>query len=325
MTFAEAIREAMREEMRRCPDVYLLGEDIGVYRGSFGVTDLLYREFPDRVIDTPISEAAFTGAAVGMALKGLRPVVEIMFSDFISVCYDLLLNQASKMRFMFGGTMSVPMVLRTAAGCGTGAAAQHSQSLEAMLCHIPGLKVVMPSNPADAKGLMKTAIRDNDPVIFLEDKLLYKTKGTVPEGDVTVPIGKAAVLREGDYCTVVTYGRMTSFCLEAAEILSREGKEIEVVDLRTLLPMDTDTVLESVRKTGRLVAVHEAVKTGGLGGEIISRVCESDVFAALKSAPVRLGAEDIPVPFSPVLETAAVPDVKKICDAIRNMKHDAKK
>ncbi len=317
ITYAQAIRDAMCEEMRRDENVYLLGEDIGVYRGAFGVTQEMYKEFPGRVLDTPISEAGFTGCAIGMAVEGLRPIVEIMFSDFISVCYDMLLNQAPKMRFMFGGKVQVPMVLRTAAGCGTGAAAQHSQSLEAMLCHIPGLKVVMPSTPYDAKGLLKTAIRDNNPVIFLEPKLLYRTRGMVPSGEYTIPLGKADVKRIGTDCTIVTYGRMVPMCLAAAGTLAKEGISTEVLDLRSLLPMDKNAIVESVKKTKHLLIVHEAVKTGGLGGEIAACVAESDAFYYLDAPIRRLAAEDVPVPFSLVLEKGVLPDEEKICAAVR--------
>ncbi len=317
ITYAQAVREAMCEEMRRDKNVFLMGEDVGVYRGAFGVTQDMYLQFPDRVIDTPISEAGFVGCAIGAAVEGMRPIVEIMFSDFMSVCWDMLLNQAPKMHFMFGGKVSVPMVLRTASGCGTGAAAQHSQSLEAMLCHIPGLKVVVPSTPYDAKGLLKSAIRDNNPVIFLEQKLLYRTKGIVPEREYTIPLGKADIKRPGTDCTIVTYGRMTHFCLRAAETLAREGISVEVIDLRTLLPMDKNAIVESVKKTKHILIVHEAVKTGGIGGEIAASVAESEAFYYLDAPIRRLGAEDTPVPFSPVLEKGVLPDEDKICAAVR--------
>ena len=317
ITYAQAVRDAMREEMLRDPDVFLMGEDIGVYRGAFGVTQELYKEFPDRVIDTPISEAGFVGCAIGAAVEGMRPIVEIMFSDFISVCFDMILNQAPKMHFMFGGKVSVPLVIRTASGCGTGAAAQHSQSLEAMLCHIPGLKVIAPSTPYDAKGLLKSSVRDNNPVIFLEQKLLYRTTGAVPEGDYTVPIGKADVKKTGSDCTVVTYGRMVHTCLKAAEKLSGEGISVEVIDLRTLLPMDRQCVADSVKKTKHLIIVHEAVKTGGLGGEIAASIAESDAFYYLDGPIRRLAAEDSPVPFSAVLEKGVLPDEEKIIRCIR--------
>ena len=317
ITYAQAIRDAMCEELRRDENVFLMGEDIGVYRGAFGVTQDMYQKFPDRVIDTPISEAGFVGCAIGAALEGMRPIVEIMFSDFLSVCWDMILNQAPKMHFMFGGKVSVPLVIRTAAGCGTGAAAQHSQSLEAMLCHIPGLKVIAPSTSYDAKGLLKSAVRDNNPVIFLEQKLLYRTRGVVPEKEYTIPIGKADVKRTGTDVTIVTYGRMVTLCLSAAETLAKEGISAEVIDLRTLLPMDKPAVIESVRKTKHLLIVHEAVKTGGLGGEIAASVAESDAFYYLDAPIRRLAAADTPVPFSPVLEKGALPDEEKICEAVR--------
>ena len=317
ITYAQAIRDAMCEELRRDENVFLMGEDIGVYRGAFGVTQDMYQKFPDRVIDTPISEAGFVGCAIGAALEGMRPIVEIMFSDFLSVCWDMILNQAPKMHFMFGGKVSVPLVIRTAAGCGTGAAAQHSQSLEAMLCHIPGLKVIAPSTPYDAKGLLKAAVRDNNPVNFLEQKLLYRTRGVVPEKEYTIPIGKADVKRTGTDVTIVTYGRMVTLCLSAAETLAKEGISAEVIDLRTLLPMDKPAVIESVRKTKHLLIVHEAVKTGGLGGEIAASVAESDAFYYLDAPIRRLAAADTPVPFSPVLEKGALPDEEKICEAVR--------
>ena len=320
ITYAQALKDAMSEEMKRDPSVFLMGEDIGVYRGAFGVTQNMYEEFgTDRVMDTPISEAGFVGAAIGAAMTGMRPVVELMFSDFISVCYDMILNQAPKMRFMFGGQLSVPMVIRTAAGCGTGAAAQHSQSLEAMLCHIPGLKVIVPSTPYDAKGLLKAAIRDDDPVIFLEQKTLYRKTGPVPAHDYVIPIGKADVKRIGTDCTIVTYGRMVHEALKAAEVLAEDGISAEVIDLRTLLPMDKEAVFESVKKTKRLVIVHEAVKTGGLGGEIAASVCESDAFFYLDAPIRRLASEDVPVPFSAILEKGILPDSSKIASCVKEM------
>ena len=317
ITYAQAIYNALFEEMSLDENVIMLGEDIGVYRGAFGVTQDLYEKYPGRVIDTPISEAGFVGCAIGAAISGLRPVVELMFSDFLSVCWDMVLNQAPKMHYMFGGQMSVPMVIRTASGCGTGAAAQHSQSLEAMLCHIPGLKVIAPSTPYDAQGLLKSAIRDNNPVVFLEQKLLYRTKGTVPKHEYTVPIGKADIKRNGTDCTVVTYGRMTLAALESAEILAGEGISVEVVDLRALLPMDRNAIIRSVTKTKHLVVVHEAVKTGGLGGEIAAMIAESEAFYYLDGPIRRLASEDVPVPFSAVLEKGVLPDTEKICSAVR--------
>ena len=319
MTYANAIRDAMSMEMRRDRDVFLMGEDVGVYRGAFGVSGTMWEEFGDRVVDTPISETGFVGCAIGAAVEGMRPIVEIMFSDFMAVCWDMIINQAPKMHFMFGGKISVPMVLRTASGGGTGAAAQHSQSLEAMLCHVPGLKVVVPSTPHDAKGLLISAIRDNNPVMFLEQKLLYRTKGMVDDGEYTIPLGVADVKREGSDCTIVTYGRMVQMSLAAAEALAGEGIRAEVVDLRTLLPMDKEAILRSVKKTHRLVIVHEAVKTAGLGGEIAATVAESDAFNYLDAPIRRLASEDIPVPFCPTLEKGILPDEEKIARAVREL------
>lgn len=320
MTYANAIKEAISEEMRRDENVYMLGEDIGIYRGAFGVSGGLLEEFgPERIIDTPISETGFVGCAIGSAAVGMRPIVEIMFSDFMAVCWDMIINQAPKMRYMFGGKVSVPMVLRTPSGGGTGAAAQHSQSLEAMLCHVPGLKVIVPSTPEDAKGLLKSAIRDNNPVMFLEQKLLYRTKGLVPEGEYTIPIGKADIKRVGTDCTIVTYGRMVQMCLTAAEAVAQEGINVEVIDLRTLLPMDKPAIIESVKKTKHLIIVHEAVKTGGLGGEIAATISESEAFNYLDAPIKRLASEDVPVPFCPVLEAGILPDDKKIAQAIKDI------
>jgi acetoin:2,6-dichlorophenolindophenol oxidoreductase subunit beta len=319
ITYAKAIREAMSEEMRRDPDVFLLGEDIGVYGGAFGVSEGMIEEFgPERVMDTPISEAAIAGAAVGAALAGLRPILEIMFSDFVTITMDQIVNQAAKLRFMTGGQAKVPLVLRAAGGSGTGAAAQHSQSLEAWLCHIPGLKVVSPSTPYDAKGLLKAAIRDDNPVIFLEHKLLYKTEGDVPEEDYAIPLGKADVKRQGSDVTVITYGRMTHLCLEAAEKLEKKRISTEVIDIRSLKPLDTEAIIGSVKKTGRALIVHEACKTGGLGGEIAAIIAE-DAFTCLKAPVKRLCGLDIPVPFSKELERNAVPTAEAIEKAIRDI------
>ncbi len=320
MTYANAIKEAISEEMRKDSDVFMLGEDIGVYRGAFGVSGGMVDEFgEDRIMDTPIAETGFVGAAIGAAVSGMRPIVEIMFSDFMAVCWDMILNQAPKMHYMFGGKVSVPMVLRTPSGGGTGAAAQHSQSLEAMLAHIPGLKVVIPSTPEDAKGLLKSAIRENNPVMFLEQKLLYRTKGMVPEGEYYIPLGVADVKREGTDCTIVTYGRMTHMCLAAAETLAAEGKNVEVIDLRTIMPLDKECIINSVKKTKHLVIVHEAVKTGGVGGEITGIIAESEAFNYLDAPIVRLASADVPVPFCPILEKGILPDEVKIAQAVRDV------
>ncbi|PKM75116.1 MAG: alpha-ketoacid dehydrogenase subunit beta [Firmicutes bacterium HGW-Firmicutes-17] len=320
ITYANAIKEAISEEMIRDEEVFMMGEDIGIYRGAFGVSGDLVETFgEDRIIDTPISEQGFVGCAIGAAVAGMRPIVEIMFSDFMTVCWDMIVNQAPKMRYMFGGKVSVPMVLRTASGGGTGAAAQHSQSLEAMLCHVPGLKVIVPSTPRDAKGLLKSAIRDNNPVIFLEQKLLYRTKGMIEEGEFTIPIGEADIKREGKDCTIITYGRMVQMCLAAAESLEKEGIDVEVIDLRTLLPMDTEAIIKSVIKTRHALVVHEAVKTGGIAGEIIARIADSEAFYYLDAPLKRLASEDVPVPFCQVLEKGILPDEAKIIATVKEM------
>ena len=318
ITYAQAVKEAMCEEMRRDPAVFFMGEDIGVYCGAFGVSGGMLEEFgPTRVMDTPISENGFVGAAVGAAVTGSRPIVELMFSDFMAVCFDHILNQAPKMRYMFGGKVKVPMVLRTPSGGGTGAAAQHSQSLEALLAHIPGLKVVIPSTPYDAKGLLKTAIRDDNPVMFLEQKLLYRTKGEVPEEEYEIPFGVADIKKSGTDCTIITYGRMVQMSLQAAEELGREGVDVEVIDIRTLLPLDSQTLIESVKKTKHCVVVHEAVKFGGFGGELAATINESEAFYYLDAPVRRLGALFAPIPFNPVLEKNCFPTVEGIIAAVK--------
>ena len=318
ITYAQAIKEAMSEEMRRDPDVFFMGEDIGVYCGAFGVSAGMLEEFgPERIRDTPISENGFVGAAIGAAITGSRPIVELMFSDFMSVCFDHILNQAPKMRYMFGGKVKVPMVLRTASGGGTGAAAQHSQSLETIYAHIPGLKVVIPSTPFDAKGLLKTAIRDDNPVIFLEQKLLYRAKGHVPEEEYTIPFGVADIKRVGADCTIITYGRMVHLCLDAAAKLAEEGIEVEVIDIRTLVPLHTEALIESVKKTKHCVIVHEAVKYAGFGGELAAVINESDAFYYLDAPIKRLGALYTPIPFNPILEKNCFPTVDGIITAVK--------
>lgn len=320
ITYAQAINEAISEEMRRDESVFMLGEDIGVYCGAFGVSKGMLNEFgPERIMDTPISEPAFVGASVGAAMTGLRPVVEIMFSDFMSVCFDEIINQAAKLRFMFGGSVKIPMVLRTASGAGTGAAAQHSQSLDSILAHIPGLKVVVPSTPYDAKGLLKSAIRDDNPVMFLEQKTLYRTKGMVPEEEYTIDLGVADIKREGKDCTIVTYGRMVHLCLQAAEELAKEGIEVEVVDIRTLLPLDSKTIIDSVIKTKHALIVHEAVQFGGFGGEIAGQIADSEAFYHLDAPIRRLGAKSTPIPFNPTLERETFPTVPKIVAAVKDL------
>lgn len=318
MTYAEAIRAALREEMQRDQRVFLFGEDIGRYGGAFGVTFGLLDEFGEkRVVETPISEAAIVGATTGAALAGMRPVAEMMFMDFILLGMEQLVNQAAKVRFMFGGKASVPMVIRMPAGSGTGAAAQHSQSLESILVHIPGIKVVAPSTPYDAKGLLISAIRDPNPVMFVEHKLLYKTKGEVPLEEYSIPIGLADIKRIGKDLTVVASSVMVPRSLAVAERLSKDGIEVEVIDPRSLRPLDSETIIQSVRKTGRLLVVHEACETGGWAGEVIARVASSPAFAYLDAPLRRLAGKDMPIPYNRNLERAAVPQEEDIEREIR--------
>ena len=319
ITYLEAVREAMSQEMRNNEDVFILGEEIGVYGGSFGVTKGMIEEFgPERVRDTPISEAGIAGAAVGSALTGMRPILDLQFSDFITIAMDQIVNQAAKIRYMYGGKGKVPMVVRTPGGSGTGAAAQHSQSLEAWTAHIPGLKVVQPSTAYDAKGLMKAAIDDDNPVIFYEHKLLYKTSSYVPENRFSIPLGVADVKRQGTDVTIVATSIMVHKALEAAQLLAKEGISVEVVDPRTLVPLDEETIIQSVTKTGRLIVVHEAVKRGGYGGEIASVVAEK-AFYQLKAPIKRLGGVEAPIPYNPILEKLAVPQVENIVQAVKEL------
>lgn len=320
LTYKEAVRQAMQEEMRRDENVFLLGEDVGVYGGAFGVSLGMLEEFgEERVRDTPISEGVIAGAAAGAAVTGMRPVAEIMFSDFITIAMDSLVNQAAKMRYMFGGKAKVPMVLRMPGGSGTGAAAQHSQSLEAWLVHVPGLKVVMPSTPYDVKGLLKTAIRDDNPVVFIETKTVYNKKGEVPEEDYVIPFGVADVKRIGKDITVFATGVMVHRSLEAAEILAKEGIDVEVIDPRTLVPFDKETLVKSVIKTGKLIIVHEACKRGGFGGEVAAEVMESEAFDYLDAPIKRISGKNIPIPYCMELEKSAVPQVDDIVNAVREM------
>lgn len=320
ITYAQAIKEAMCEEMRKDINVILLGEDVGLYGGAFGVSVGMFQEFgPERVMDTPISEAAIVGAAIGAAVTGMRPIAEIMFSDFTTIAMDQLVNQAAKMRYMFGGKAKVPMVLRTPEGSGTGAAAQHSQSLEAWFCHVPGLKVIAPSTPYDAKGLLKSSIRDDNPVVFFEQKLLYRTKGMVPDEEYTIPLGVADIKREGNDITIITYGRMVKVCLEAAEELAKEGIDTEIVDPRTLVPLDKEAIIKSARKTGKVLVVHEACQTGGYGGEIVSIIADSQAFYYLDAPIKRLCGLDVPIPYCPELEKNVVPSVQRVVEMVRNM------
>jgi pyruvate dehydrogenase E1 component beta subunit len=319
MTFAQALNHAHKLEMARDESIYVAGEDVGVYGGIFGVTQGLQEEFGDkRVRDTPITESAIIGTAVGAAAGGLRPVIELMFVDFIGVALDQLYNQAAKMKYMFGGKAKLPIVLRTTCGAGMGAAAQHSQCLEAWFMHIPGLKVVMPSTPSDAKGLLIASIRDNNPVVFLEHKMLYGLEEEVAEDDYDIPLGKADVKRAGEDITVVATAQMVHRALSAAEKLSAEGIKLEVVDPRTLQPLDEETILESVKKTHRLLIVHEEVKFAGSGAEIAAMVAEK-AFDYLDAPIIRIGAPFTPVPFSPPLEQAFLPSEEKIIEAARSL------
>lgn len=318
MTYAEAIRDGIRVEMKRDPAVYLCGEDVGKFGGCFGVTAGLVDEFPGRIVDTPISETAIIGSSVGAAAAGLRPIAEIMFVDFMGVCMDELFNQAVKMRYMFGGKAKVPLVIKTIAGAGVAAAAQHSQSMEAWFTHIPGLKTVMPSTPADAKGLMASAIRDNNPVLFIEHKQLLGISGDVPEDEYLVPLGKASIMRQGTDVTIVAWSWMAQKALAAAEVLEKEGISAEVLDPRTLVPLDKASILHSLGKTNKLVIVHEAVKTGGYAGEIAAIVADEG-FDLLDSPIKRVTAPDTPVPFSPTLEAAYVPSVESIVQTVKSL------
>ncbi|RIV17201.1 alpha-ketoacid dehydrogenase subunit beta [Alicyclobacillaceae bacterium I2511] len=320
ITYQEAVREAMSQIMRKDERVFLMGEDIGVYGGAFGVTRGMIEEFgPDRIRNTPISEAAIAGTSVGSALTGMRPIMELQFSDFVTIAMDQLVNQAAKIRYMYGGRASVPMVVRAPGGCGTGAAAQHSQSLEAWVAHVPGLKVVQPSTAYDAKGLLKAAVDDDNPVIFYEHKLLYGTKSEVPEELYTIPLGVADIKKKGKDVTVIATSLMVHKALEAAVVLEKDGIDVEVVDPRTLVPLDKETLIQSVKKTGRLLVVYEAVKRGGFGAEIVSSIVESEAFDYLDAPIKRLGGKEIPIPQNPELEKHAVPQTEDIIEAVRSL------
>lgn len=318
ITYLEAIRQGLWEEMKRDESVFLIGEDIGRYGGAFGVTHGMLDEFgPERVRETPISEATIVATAIGASLLGMRPVAEIMFMDFVFLALDQLVNQAAKMHFMFGGRTNVPIVVRTPGGSGTGAAAQHSQSLESMFMHFPGLKVVNPSTPYDAKGLLITSMRDPNPVVFIEHKQLYKTKGEVPEGEYAIPFGLAEIKRPGKDLTIVANNVMVPRSLAVAERLALEGMDVEVIDPRTLVPLDTETIINSVIKTGRLLVIHEACQTGGWAGEVIATVTGSRAFDYLDAPVRRLAGKDTPIPYNRVLERSAVPQEEDIEQEIR--------
>lgn len=319
ITISQALNEALHEEMERDSDVFVIGEDVAQLGGLFQVTaGLLERYGPERVIDAPISEAAQTGAGVGSALVGCRPVIELQISDFITLTMDQLVNHAAKWRYMSGGQVSVPIVLRGAVSSGIGMAAQHSQTLEAWFVHTPGLVVVMPSTAYDAKGLLKASIRENNPVVFLEKRLLYSRLGHVPDGEYTVPIGVADVKRIGGDVTVVSYAQGVHLALQAARQLALEGIELEVIDVRTLKPLDLDTILESVQKTGHLVVVSEGARAGGVASDIVARVVEQ-AWDALRSAPVRVTAKDTPIPYAAALERAVLPQVENVVAAVKGV------
>jgi acetoin:2,6-dichlorophenolindophenol oxidoreductase subunit beta len=321
MTFGEAIREAIAEELRRDPTVFVMGEDVGRAGTVFKVLTGLYDEFgPDRIIDTPIAEAGLVGLGVGAALTGMRPIVDLMFGDFVTLAMDQIVNQAAKLCYMSGGQASVPITIRTTLGAGRSSAAQHSQSLHAWLAHIPGLKIVIPSTPADAKGLFKSAVRDNNPVVIYEDKMMYTLKGMVPvDDDFTIPFGLADVKREGDDVTLIATSSMVHVALEAAKHLGELGISAEVVDPRTLVPLDLDTLIQSVIKTTRAVIIDEGHRGYGITGELASVVYQG-AFDYIDAPIVRLGAMDVPVPFSKPLEDATIPTAKDVIRAVQEMK-----
>ena len=318
LSYAQAIRQVITEEMRRDERVFVMGEDVEKLGGVFGTTRDLYKEFgTDRIRNTPISESAIVGAALGAACAGMRPVAELMYWDFAFVAADQIFNQMAKTRYVFGGNAKIPMVLRSQQGTGRGNAATHSQSLESIFMHIPGLKVACPSTPAEAAGLLRTAIRDDNPVCFFEHKALYITKGEVPDDpEFMIPFGKADVKREGTDVTIVANLLYVSRALEAADELAKDGISAEVIDPRTLVPFDYDTIADSVKKTGRLVVVHEAHQTNGWGAQVVSQVGQM-VFPYLDAAPVHIGAKACPLPFNPGLEAAVIPSVKEIVDACK--------
>jgi len=326
ISIKQAINEALDQEMARDPAVICMGEDIvggtgadgekDAWGGVLGVTKGLYAKYGDRLMDTPLSESAYIGAAIGAAACGMRPVAELMFIDFMGVCFDQIYNQAAKFRYMFGGKAETPVVIRAMVGAGFRAAAQHSQMLTPLFTHIPGLKVVCPSTPYDTKGLLIQAIRDNDPVIFCEHKALYGIEGEVPEGSYTIPLGEANVVREGKHCSIVTYGLMVHRSLEAAATLAKEGVEVEIVDLRSLSPLDMDTVLDSVTKTSRLVCVDEASPRCNIATDISAQVA-MNAFSALKAQIEMVTPPHTPVPFSPALEDLYIPSAAQIAAAVR--------
>ena len=319
LPYVMAFNEAVSQMMEADPDVFCAGEDIGAFGGVFGTFNGLQARFgAERVVDTPISEQAIVGLGVGAAVTGLRPIVDLMFMDFICVAFDQIVNQAAKLKYMFGGEATLPLTITTAGGGGLSAAAQHSQSLEALLCHIPGLKVVFPSTPYDMKGLMISCIKENNPTMMIKHKRLLGMTGVVPEEPYAIPLGRANVTRPGKDVTIVAYARMANEALAAAETLAADGIECEVIDLRTLQPLDTETIVESVRRTNRVVVVHEAVRFGGLGAEIAAQIQEA-AFDYLDAPVSRIGAPYSPVPFSPALEKHYIPEAATIATGVRDI------
>jgi len=319
LAYVMAFNEAVKQQMEADPDVFCAGEDIGAFGGVFGTFAGLQARFgAERVVDTPISEQAIVGLGVGAAVTGLRPIVDLMFMDFICVALDQIVNQAAKLKYMFGGEAVLPLTITTAGGGGLSAAAQHSQSLEALLCHIPGLKVVMPSNPHDMKGLMTSCIRENNPTVMIKHKRLLGMTGHVPEESYSIPLGKGNILRPGKDVTIVAYARMANEALVAAEELAKDGIDCEIIDPRTLQPLDTDLIVSSVRRTNHAVVVHEAVRFGGLGGEIAAQIQEL-AFDHLDAPVARIGAPFSPVPFSPALEQHYIPNAKTIVQGVRDV------
>ncbi|MCE5206729.1 MAG: alpha-ketoacid dehydrogenase subunit beta [Chloroflexi bacterium] len=315
-TMADGIRQALSEEMRRDERVFLMGEDIAIYGGGFKTTRGMINEFgPNKIIDTPLAESAIVGLGIGAAWNGMRPVVEIMFADLLTLPFDQIVNNAAKWHYLSNGQDKIPLVIRTSHGGGTGFGAMHSQSAEAWFANIPGIKLVMPSNPADAKGLLKASIRDDNPVIFFEHKALYFVKGPIPEGENIIPLGKASIKNEGSDVTIVAWGMMVLRALEAAKLLAEEGVSAEVIDLRTIVPLDKETILESVRKTGKLVTVEEAPKTGGFGGEIAALAVE-EAIDYLEGPVVRVAGLDTPIPEAKVMEAVYFPNAKRIVAAV---------
>jgi pyruvate/2-oxoglutarate/acetoin dehydrogenase E1 component len=314
----DALAEALGEEMERDETIFIIGEDLTAHDGIFGQFKGLNARFPGRVIDTPISETCIVGAGVGAALTGMRPLVDLHFADFFTTAMDEIVNQTAKIRYMFGGQAKIPVVIWAPDGGGLSAAAQHSQSLESWFIHTPGLKVVVPSEPADVKGLIKSALRDDNPVVFFQHKKLFAQTGPVPEGEYLIPLGKGDIKRQGKDITIVTYSRMTYFCMEAAERLEKEGIEAEIIDLRTLKPLDFDLIATSIQKTFHALVVHEACLTGGFGAEIAARIGE-ELFDYLDAPVVRVGAKDVPIPFSPVLERYVLPQVEDVIDGAKRV------